>query len=128
MPIPNTSSSAVFYINSRHHNEESSIDVMNQTATEYIHSKNIEMLSDKQDDPDLYFFKSLLPDFHSLPPAKKRRVKMEMMKLIDEACNEQGQDVPKIIPSSPKSTTYAGTQNENLETTNLCQNINVKNE
>jgi hypothetical protein len=37
------------------------------------------------------FFKSILPHFKTLLPARKQTLKVEIMKLIDQACNEESE-------------------------------------
>jgi hypothetical protein len=44
------------------------------------------------------FFKSILPDFKTLLPARKRNLKIEILKLIDQACCEEA-----AFSSSPYS-------------------------
>jgi hypothetical protein len=40
------------------------------------------------------FFKNILPDFKTLLPARKRILKFEIMKLVDEECNEAATSPP----------------------------------
>lgn len=67
----------------------SSLDELNKVASSYFMAKKISKDKiEENDDPDMNFLKSLLPDIKMLNPQAKRILKMDMMKLVHDA-NEQ---------------------------------------
>ena len=59
-----------------------------------------ESRQDMNDDADLNFFKSLLPDFKLLPAPKKRKFKMEVLQLLNNYHDEI--DANSILPAHHK--------------------------
>lgn len=64
--------------------QNSSLDELNAAVAGYFKEKR----SQKTEDHDMDFLKSILPDIKSLDPPNKRRLKINIMKLVDDACRE----------------------------------------
>lgn len=58
---------------------------MNKVVTGYFSNKNKAQVKTDENDPDMDFLKSLLPDIKLLNPRAKRILKIDMMKLVNDA-------------------------------------------
>lgn len=72
--------------------------------------KNERVISDG--DADMEFLKSLCPDLKSLAPEKKRKVKIEILRLIDKACTSYS-----TASADPLALGEASTQNATINST-----------
>ncbi|KAL4084301.1 hypothetical protein QTP88_028126 [Uroleucon formosanum] len=66
----------------------SSLDELNVAAAGYFKEKRSQKKSEELQDHDMDFLKSLLPDIKSLDAPNKRKLKINIMKLVDDACKE----------------------------------------
>lgn len=66
----------------------SSLDELNVAAAEYFKEKRSQKKLKELPDHDMDFLKSLLPDIKSLDAPNKRKLKINIMKLVDDACKE----------------------------------------
>lgn len=62
----------------------SSIDELNKVVTGYFSNKKKAQVKTDENDPDMDFLKSLLPDIKLLNPCAKRILKIDMMKLVND--------------------------------------------
>jgi len=58
---------------------------LNKVVTGYFSNKNKAQVKTDENDPDMDFLKSLLPDIKLLNPRAKRILKIDMMKLVNDA-------------------------------------------
>lgn len=58
---------------------------MNKVVTGYLSNKKKALIKTDDNDPDVDFLKSLLPDIKLLNPCTKRILKIDMMKLVNDA-------------------------------------------
>ncbi|KAG1692587.1 hypothetical protein GQR58_007233 [Nymphon striatum] len=65
--------------------QTSADDLFERSVPNYICEDPVEIL----ENPDLHFFKSILPDMASLNPSQKRRFKVKVLQLLDEIANEE---------------------------------------
>jgi len=66
----------------------SPLDKINVTAAGYFKEKRSPKKSEELQDHDMDFLKSLLPDIKSLDAHNRRKLKISIMKLVDDACKE----------------------------------------
>ncbi|XP_022170367.1 uncharacterized protein LOC111033763 [Myzus persicae] len=66
----------------------SSLDELNVAAAGYFKEKRSQKKSEELQDHDMDFLKSLLPDIKSLDSHNKRKLKINIMQLVDDACKE----------------------------------------
>ena len=80
----NDPSPSSFAISSRRGRKRAADDLFERTVADFIAKKS----GDESGNPDLQFFKSILPDVAGFSASQKRRFKIKVMQLIDDIANE----------------------------------------
>lgn len=70
--------------------KERKVDPLEKSLAFYFNKKGSEV-QPHENNPDLYFFKSILPDIANFTPAKKRQFKRKVMDIIDELSEDSPQ-------------------------------------
>lgn len=59
-------------------------DVMENAVVSYLSQKS----SEKSENPDLDFFRSIIPDLSTFTPSQKRRFKLKILQILEDMSNE----------------------------------------
>jgi len=85
----------------------SSLDELNVAAAGYFKEKRSQKKSEEFPDHDMDFLKSLLPDIKSLDAQNKRKLKINIMKLVDDACTEASYNQNKNVHNTHDTLSYS---------------------
>lgn len=92
----------------------SSIDELNKVVTGYFSNKKKAQVNTDANDPDMDFLKSLLPDIKLLNPHAKRILKIDMMKLVNDAIDKMPENQLHKQPETVDQP-FNNNQTENLK-------------
>ncbi|KAL5239299.1 hypothetical protein ACI65C_006709 [Semiaphis heraclei] len=85
----------------------SSLDELNVAAAGYFKEKRSQKKSEEFPDHDMDFLKSLLLDIKSLDAQNKRKLKINIMKLVDDACSEASYNQNKNVHNTHDTLSYS---------------------
>ncbi|GFO03273.1 transcription factor adf-1 [Plakobranchus ocellatus] len=80
-------------------------DSLERAAFHFQH--NAAQVPQNRENPDLEFFKSILPDMAELNASQKRRFKVRVLQLLDELATERATLPPSVSLHSSSATEYA---------------------